>query len=58
MGTINFCKIRNNALIHRQTISKDGLMFMRAKRRNMMVVKNKGSDVVVNNVDFDGMYHL
>ncbi len=55
----NFCKIKGNAFIQKQIEHRNGRVFMRSKKRNLILIKHRGdSRVVVNNVKFDGMYHI
>ena len=58
----NFCKIKGNAFIQKQIEHKNGRIFMRSKKRNLILIKPRGeSRVIVNNINhgkFDGMYHL
>ena len=58
----NFCKIKGNAFIQKQIEHRHGRVFMRSKKRNLILVRQKReSRVFVNNINhetFDGMYHL
>ena len=58
----NFCKIRGNAFIQKQIEHRNGRVYMRSKKRNLILIKHRGdARVVVNNIDhskFDGMYHI
>ena len=55
----NFCKIKGNAFIQKQIEHRNGRVYMRSKKRNLIFIKHRGdARVIVNNVKFDGMYHL
>ena len=58
----NFCKIRGNAFIQKQIEHRNGRVYMRSKKRNLILIKHRGEGrVVVNNINhgkFDGMYHI
>ncbi len=58
----NFCKIRGNAFIQKQIEHRNGRVYMRSKKRNLILIKHRGdARVEVNNINhsnFDGMYHL
>ncbi|MBS3157764.1 hypothetical protein J4206_00580 [Candidatus Woesearchaeota archaeon] len=58
----NFCKIRGNAFIQKQIEHRNGRVYMRSKKRNLILIKHRGEGrVEVNNINhgkFDGMYHI
>lgn len=58
----NFCKIRGNAFIQKQIEHRNGRVYMRSKKRNLILIKHRGDARVevndINHSNFDGMYHI